>query len=190
MGCPFARLRRSAFSCMRLPFLICAVAGLAGCSRQSSVGSPGTSVSTTTATARPAAFTTVTFERTPCFGTCPVYRVSVSGSGSGNVRFEGLRNVDSVGTFTGTLPAASVSALGKAFDDAQYYAFDDKYGYGTANCPLYASDAQTIITSITTPQRTKRVEHDLGCANSPARLADLYRRFDEIVGTSRWIGRR
>ena len=172
---------------MRLPFLIYAVAGLAGCSRQAAVGSPATAVSSSAST-RPAAFTTITFERTPCFGTCPVYRVSVSGSGS--TRFEGLRNVDSVGTFGRSLDAASVAALGRAFDDAQYFSFDDKYGYGTANCPVYASDAPTIITSMTTPQRTKRVEHDLGCANVTSRLADLYRRFDEIVGTSRWIGRR
>src|SRR4051812_36627506 len=48
--------------------------------------------------AKPQTFSSVTFERTPCYGMCPVYRVSVNGSGS--VAFEGIRNVDSVGTFT------------------------------------------------------------------------------------------
>src|SRR4051812_16205110 len=49
-------------------------------------------------------FSTVTFERTPCFGTCPVYRVNVNGNGE--VKFEGIRNVDSVGTFVGHIDAS------------------------------------------------------------------------------------
>src|SRR5689334_10106440 len=64
----------------------------------------------------PAAFDTITFERTPCFGTCPVFKVSVSGSGA--VRFDGVGNVDSVGTYTGRIDEKSAAALRRAFDDA------------------------------------------------------------------------
>ena len=167
--------------------VLAALTLLAGCkSRQASVGSPTSSTSTASAGALD--FTSVSFERTPCFGTCPVYTVSVSGSGS--VRFEGVRNVDSVGTFVGQLSPAAVASLRRAFADAQYLTLDDKYGYGEANCREYGTDASRVITSITTAERTKKVDHDLGCSNVPTRLADLYRRFDEIVGTSRWIGRR
>ena len=162
---------------------------LAGCkSRTAAVGSPSSTAVT------PSRFTAITFERTPCFGTCPVYSVTVSGSASASasasVRFTGVRNVDSVGAFTRTIDAATVAALQRAFDDAQYYALDDRYGHGEPNCREYGTDAARIITSITTPDRTKKVDHDLGCANVPTRLTDLYRRFDELVGTARWIGRR
>lgn len=159
---------------------------LGACSgRQVSVGSSAPSSSSST---RATTFSSVTFERTPCFGTCPVYAITVAGDGS--VVFTGIRNVDSTGRFTGRLDASRVASLRRAFDDAQYFALDDKYGYGEANCREYGNDAARILTSIATPERTKRIDHDLGCANVPTRLADLYRRFDEIVGTSRWIGRR
>jgi hypothetical protein len=156
---------------MAFPLRVLAVVALAAC-----------------ATSRPATFSTITFERTPCFGTCPVYRVNVAGDGA--IRFEGTRNVDSVGTFSGRLAPASVDALARAFDEAQYFALDSRYAYGEPNCRDYGTDASRVLTSITTPTRSKTVEHDLGCGNVPTRLADLYRKFDEIIGTACWIGRR
>ena len=51
--------------------------------------------------------------------------------------------------------------------------------------------ASRVLTSVTTPDQTKSIDHDLGCGDqAPAALPDLYRKFDEIVGTKRWIGNR
>ena len=145
--------------------------------RQAAVGSPAGSTP----------FTAITFERTPCFGTCPVYRVSVSGTGT--VSFTGIHNVDSVGTFTGHIDAAAVQALRKAFDDAKYSSL--LRAYGQANCSPYGTDAARILTSMTTGGQTKSVDHDLGCGTAaPAALPDLYRKFDSLVGVTRWIGNR
>ena len=167
--------------------------GLSGCtSRQAAVGSPSPTTSSATSSA-PARFTTITFERTPCFGTCPVYSVSVSvgASGAGTVTFRGERNVDSVGTFTATISPAAVDALGRAFEEARYFELESRYTHGEVNCRAeYATDASSIRTAITTPTRTKSIDHDLGCGNVPARLPELYRKFDSIVGTARWIGPR
>ena len=138
-------------------------------------------------TAKSPTLSTATFERTPCFGTCPVYKISVSGNG--DVRFEGIRNVDSVGTFTGHIDAAAVQKLARAFEDAKYFSMLSSYSQN--NCPVYGTDASRILTSITTPEHTKSVDHDLGCGDqAPAALPVLYRAFDEIVGTRRWIGNR
>ncbi len=137
--------------------------------------------------AKTAALSTATFEQTPCFGTCPVYKVSVTGNGS--VRFEGIRNVDSVGVFTGQMDAAAVQKLARAFEDAKYFSLLPSYTQN--NCPNYGTDASRILTSITTPEQTKSIDHDLGCGDqAPAALPVLYRAFDEIVGTKRWIGNR
>lgn len=161
---------------------------LAACnSRQAAVGS-ATSTSTVTSGSAIAAFDAITFERTPCFGTCPVYQVRVTGDGL--VTFIGSRNVDSTGTYMARLDATRIAALRQAFDDARYFTLDDKYAYREPNCAEYGTDAPRILTSYSTADRTKRVDHDLGCANVPASLATLYRRFDQIVGTDRWIGRR
>jgi hypothetical protein len=131
------------------------------------------------------AVTRVTLERTPCFGTCPVYRVSVGGDGA--VAFEGLGYVDSIGSFTGRIDADRVAALARLFEEHDYFALDDKYAYGEANCAQYGTDAPMVITSVTIGGRSKRVEHDLGCGGVPPRLSDLESRIDEIIGTSRWI---
>jgi hypothetical protein len=140
-----------------------------------------------TCNAKTPTFSTVTFERTPCFGTCPVYRVNVNGNGE--VKFEGIRNVDSVGTFVGHIDASAIAKLARAFDEAKYFSLQSSYGQGT--CAGYAADAARILTSVTTPDQSKSIDHDLGCGSAaPAALPDLYRKFDEIIGTSRWIGRR
>jgi hypothetical protein len=137
--------------------------------------------------AKTASLSTATFERTPCFGTCPVYKISVNGNG--DVRFEGIRNVDSVGVFTGRIDASAVQKLARAFEDANYFALLPRYSQN--NCPNYGTDASRILTSITTPEQTKRIDHDLGCGDqAPAALPVLYQAFDEIVGTKRWIGNR
>ena len=132
-------------------------------------------------------FTRITLERKPCYGTCPVYRVAVGQDGT--VVFEGLQHVDSVGRFTARIDAGRSAALARLFDEHDYFALDDRYAEGMPNCPQYATDAPTVITSIAIGQRTKRVEHDLGCFAVPPRLAELERRIDDLLGTARWIGR-
>lgn len=166
---------------MRAAVALCGLA-LAGCAANGAV--PDSSAATPDAAP---AFTRVTLERKPCFGTCPVYRVAVTEDGA--VVFEGLQHVDSVGRFAGRIDAQRVAALARLFDEHDYFALDDRYAYGEPNCPQYGTDAPTVITSITSGDRSKRVEHDLGCAGVPQRLHDLERGIDEIVGTSRWIRR-
>lgn len=155
------------------------------------MGPPGNSAGSTTKSDRTPtdslALPLITLERTPCFGTCPVYVVSVAGDGS--VIFSGRANVDSV-SGSARLPDTQVAALVRLFYDIQYFTLDDKYASGESNCRIYATDAPSVITSITTADKTKRVEHDLGCPNAPNGLTALERKLDEIIGTSRWVGHR
>lgn len=164
---------------MHRALALCAVA-LSACGTGSAVADSSAAVSNTAPLP-----TRVTLERRPCYGTCPVYRLAVSEDGL--VTFEGLQHVDSIGRFTGRIDARRVAELARAFQEHGYFALDDRYAEGDANCRPYAMDAPTVITSITTGDLSKRIEHDLGCAGAPQRLHDLERRIDEIVGTSRWV---
>jgi len=158
---------------------------LVGCG----AGARGAVIRSPASTARPqSGFTLITLERKPCFGTCAVYAVSITGEGA--VVFDGRQHVDSIRRVASRIDAERVAALVQLFDEAQFFTLDDRYVYGEQNCRIYASDAPTVITSITTGSRVKKVEHDAGCSSVPPRLADLERRIDEIVGTSRWIGHR
>lgn len=129
----------------------------------------------------------ISLERRPCFGACPVYTVTLDGSGA--VRFDGRRFVKDTGTVTDTLPAVRVDSLRAELEAAGYFGFADRYVMGQPACERYATDLPTVITEVRIGPRAKRVEHDHGCAGAPARLTALERRIDEVAGVGRWVGR-
>jgi hypothetical protein len=130
----------------------------------------------------------ITLERGPCMGMCPVYKVVLKGDGA--VVFEGKQGVDSVGRFTGRVSPEKVAALVRSIEQKNYFSLDDRYLYGEAKCSPYIADFPGAITSIKLAGRTKRVEHDPGCPNAPAALAEIEKQIDATAATSRWIGRR
>lgn len=129
----------------------------------------------------------VSLERGPCFGTCPVYKVTVDRSGA--VRFEGRRFVADTGVSTGTASSASVDSLFAELEASGYFSFADSYRMGQPGCERYATDLPTVITEVRLGDRTKRIEHDRGCADAPAALSVLESRIDEVAGVGRWVGR-
>jgi hypothetical protein len=129
----------------------------------------------------------ITLERTPCFGTCPVYAVSISMSG--RVRFEGRNHVTKQGVATAEIPPARVDSLLHELEAGGYFDFADAYVMDAPACGLYATDSPTVITSVTAGGRSKTIRHDYGCFAAPAELARLERRIDEVAGTARWTGR-
>jgi len=128
----------------------------------------------------------VSLERGPCYGTCPVYKLSVELSGA--VWFEGRRFVADTGVSTATVPAARVDSLLAELEAAGYFRLADRYTMGEPGCDRYATDLPTVIIELRAGGRTKRVEHDHGCAGAPAALSAMERRIDEVAGVGRWVG--
>ena len=129
----------------------------------------------------------VTLERGSCFGTCPVYVVTLGRDG--NVRFEGRRFVADSGISTGTVPRARVDSLVVELQSVGYFEFADSYRSGDAACRRYATDLPTVITEVRLDGRVKRIEHDRGCADAPAALSQIENRIDEVAGGARWVGK-
>jgi hypothetical protein len=129
----------------------------------------------------------VTLERTPCYGECPVYQVSIAGDGA--VEFAGKRFVAHLGLATAKVSSERVDSLLRALETGGYFGFADLYVAGSPACGYYAADAPTVITSVTAGGRTKTIRHDYGCAGAPAALIRLERLIDEVAGTGRWTGR-
>lgn len=129
----------------------------------------------------------VTLERTPCFGTCPVYQVAISRSGT--VRFLGTHHVSHQGEATAKIPAARVDSLLGALEAGGYFGFADAYVMDSPACGQYATDSPTVISSVTTGGRSKTIRHDYGCSAAPRELARLERLIDDVAGTDRWTGR-
>jgi hypothetical protein len=122
---------------------------------------------------------TITMERTPCFGRCPVYRVSLNDSGT--VVYEGRGFVRENGRHETTVRGGDVQALAKEIEDAGWFSLRDNY-------PPDVTDHASVITTVTIDGRTKRVEHNLGSRTAPATLEVLYARIDDVAGTKQWVG--
>jgi hypothetical protein len=129
----------------------------------------------------------VTLERTPCFGGCPVYRISVSSDGI--VSYEGRAGVRQLGAASKRIKPERVSALVSELERAGYFSFAPRYTPAEPACGRYATDSPTAITSVHMGGRTHRIEHDYGCGAAPGALVVLERRIDEALGSSEWTGR-
>jgi hypothetical protein len=131
--------------------------------------------------------TLVTLERTPCFGACPVYTVSISGAGS--VRFVGTRFTTRLGVATAEIPPGRVDSLVEELRQGGYFEFADAYVADAPGCGRYATDSPTVITSVVAGGARKEIRHDYGCGDAPPGLGALEKRIDEVAGTGRWTGR-
>jgi len=129
----------------------------------------------------------ITLERTPCFGGCPVYRLAVTSDGV--VRYEGKAQVQKLGQASSRISPDTVQALLSELERAGYFSFASRYAAAEPVCGRYAADSPSVITSISSEGRTKRVEHDYGCGAAPGALVVLERRIDEVLGSAQWTGR-
>jgi hypothetical protein len=129
----------------------------------------------------------IMLERGPCFGTCPVYSVTLDGSGA--VLFEGRRFVADTGISTGSVPPARVDSLVAELTAGGYFDFADSYRAGEPGCEQYATDLPSVITEVRAGGRSKRIEHDHGCMEAPEALTVLEGRIDSVAGVARWISR-
>ena len=122
----------------------------------------------------------ITMERTACHGTCPVYKLTISGDGK--VIYDGRNFVEVEGEQTESLSPTQIQDLVAAFEQANFYSLQD---YTDNN----AGDSQSVITSITIDGKTKTVNHYYGDSNAPQELFDLESRIDEITNSKQWTGK-
>lgn len=121
--------------------------------------------------------------RTMCYGSCPDYEVTISGSGE--VSYNGKEFVKVKGTQHATIDREKVRQLLTAFDRAKFFALPG----GKCPCAVYTDMPSAIIT-LTWHGRTRTLEHDYGCPCAPAALSGLERQIDQAADTDRWVGNR
>lgn len=124
---------------------------------------------------------TITLERQPCFGFCPVYTVTLHDDGT--VEYNGQQYVEVTGPRTAAIDPAAVQALGDEMIDAGYLEWEDAYTNQDVTDHPYA------ITTVTFADgTTKRIEHYYGDFSAPEELTELETRIDETANTEQWIG--
>jgi hypothetical protein len=159
-----------------------AVALAAGCARRS----PDVPAADSAPSPQVSATRSISLERQPCFGTCPVYTVTIDETGA--VHFEGRRFVADTGVFISTIPPARVDSLLAELETAGYFSLADRYAPGEPVCQHAATDLPTVITEVHVRGHAKRIEHYHGCADAPAVLDSLEWRIDAVAGVARRVG--
>ena len=122
----------------------------------------------------------ITLERTACFGSCPVYSVTIMEDGT--VHYNGERFVDVTGEQTYELDPATVQTMVDAIAEAGYFEWDEAYDAMTV------SDLPYIITSVTRDGETHRINHYTGDGSAPLELSLLETWIDAMASTSMWTG--
>lgn len=122
----------------------------------------------------PAAITEVRLERTPCYGSCPVY--SVCAFSDGRMVFHGTANTLLVGDFAGRMSPEDTQELMKAARAAQLRGFRPTYGSGMTDQPAVRV---AIIT-----ERSKIVEFEKLLA--PSEIIILEHTIDGIASRTDW----
>ena len=124
-------------------------------------------------------FVVITLERGPCFGGCPVYKVTLRGTGE--VTWEGTRFVKVMGPASAKVNPDAVRGLLDELVRAGYFDMSDKYTKANA------TDMPSAVTSVTLSGRAKTINHYYGDFSAPKALTDLEKRIDEVAGTAQWI---
>jgi hypothetical protein len=121
------------------------------------------------------------FERTPCFGGCPVYRVTVFKDG--RVLFEGKRFVKTTGKATSHLSPEQLEVLAQMAKDAHFFEEPNHERQDLTDQP-------SAILYIHWKDRVHQVIHYGGDRTAPASLKDLEDKVDALLNTEQWVGKQ
>jgi acetamidase/formamidase len=129
----------------------------------------------------------ITLERGPCFGTCPIYKVTVASDGT--VTFEGFNFVKTKGRATARIKPEDFKKLVAEFEKIKYFSLDDAYVPGSPTCGPAATDMPYNRSAIQLKGKTKTINHYQGCFGSEVvkALFALDKKIDEVAGTEKWI---
>ncbi len=121
----------------------------------------------------------VVLERTICYGTCPIYKITIFGDG--RVQYIGERFVRIAGTRSAKISKEKVNQLIDVFQKAGYFLMKDSYTMRDM------TDLPSAIISITVSGKTKTVTHYHGDTGAPKVLNELENRIDQTVDSQKWI---
>ncbi|AIC14189.1 DUF6438 domain-containing protein [Nitrososphaera viennensis] len=118
---------------------------------------------------------TISLERTPCFGFCPDYTVTVFGNGT--VVYEGRNFVYAKGEQRAQIAQSDVKELVDEFYRVGFFSMKDRY-------EAQVTDLPSQTTSITAGDATKSVYR---YGPEPQRLVMLEDKIDEVAKTAQWV---
>jgi len=130
---------------------------------------------------------TITYETGPCFGTCPVYRVTVNSNGSGT--FEGRRFTTVTGSRAFRVTPAQYQAFARQLEPLR--PARGSFRYSGENCRAMATDLPSAEVTWRSRRGTQSLYFYYGCDMARNRaLAQRLRTAPDLLPLRDFIGRR
>lgn len=134
--------------------------------------------------------TSITLERSTCFGNCAAY--SVTAAADGTVTFVGHAHVQTMRA-DGHATPEQLAAIHDALVQADFAAMRGNYASGDDGCEMMMSDQPGIKITVNDASGSRTVNFYLGCTGPTAdavlpRITQLAQQIDQQLGTQRWIG--
>lgn len=107
-----------------------------------------------------------TLATTACYGTCPVFEISIFDNDS--LVYNGQNHVKVTGQISKKLPKGTVEKLQKQFKEANFFEFKNIY-------EMNISDLPTTYISFTDNDQTKKIKDYAGSPNTLKQLESLLR---------------
>lgn len=117
----------------------------------------------------------LTYSRTPCFGMCPVFELTLHKSGK--AVYQGKNFTDRIGLYQSQWPDAALQRIQFLADSIGYFGFDEKYDND------HVTDLPSIYTSILHNGMLKSVANRY---KGPRQIQVLYKELDALIETAAW----
>lgn len=122
----------------------------------------------------------ITLERTACFGTCPIYTLTLYSDG--RVVYNGDKFVEITGEHEAQIDPLEVRALVDLMLNGGYFDLEDAYTNRTI------TDAPSALTSLSIDGRAKQIERYLGDESAPYFLNQIETLIDLAANSEQWTG--
>ncbi len=116
----------------------------------------------------------ITLQKTDCFGTCPVYTIKVEGNGQ--AKLVGEKFFDKIGTYRKQLTVEETEELFSVFVRADFWSFKDEYTEQVTDLP-------TTYLTFENMGRAKKVKDYY---DPPQKLRDLEAMVEAIATSANW----
>lgn len=133
----------------------------------------------------------ITYSTDPCFGTCPVYSVSVTPDGGGV--FEGKQHVARIGTQEFRIDPASYRRFADTLASVRPQQGDRNISHGEPDCGNAPTDMPgiTVRWSSDTGAADQTLRLYLGCRSEEAmRVAGVLKAAPDLLPIGAYIGKR
>ena len=135
----------------------------------------------------------IVLERSVCFGTCPAYRLRLSGAGE--IRFDSRNPGEEGRAAVDTVTATTLPTLVSRARSIGFFDLPPKILGDSVLCPIARTDAPTVVVTIFTRDETRSVQDYHGCVDKVEhkvapqleRLHAFEIEIDSALRSSRWV---